>query len=128
MVEAIKDYFRNNYTDLLDQSLIWDAMKAVVRGAAILTSAAMNKQRQEKRQVIIDEITRLERLHKERGGKKIYTTLQAQRRALEMIESSWVQKNLLYLQQKSWRNSPSAIKSLARRVHETRQQRTIAQL
>lgn len=53
--------------DSLDPSLVWDAMKAVVRGKAISVSAALKKQRQEKQSTIIDEFKRLENLHKERG-------------------------------------------------------------
>lgn len=60
------------------------------------------------------------------GGKKLYAKLLAERRALELLKTMHIQKNLVYLRQRSWRNSPRAIRALVRR--DQRLSRIIIQL
>lgn len=107
--QEIADYFKNNDTISISRSVLWDAMKGVVHGKASSASAAMRKQRKEQQKQITDNNLRFEKLHKQRGGKKLYDELMAEHRALELLDTNQIQKNLLYLKQRSWRNSPKAI-------------------
>lgn len=70
----------------------------------------------------------MEQLHKKGGGQKIYKQLTAERKVLELMDTKSIQNNVIYLQQKSWRNSPRSLRSLARRVQEKCSSRIITQM
>lgn len=128
IAQDIKEHFQLNESEQMPLPMLWDAMKAVVRGKAISVASAMKRQRREQQWTLLEKIIHLEQLHKRRGGKRLYAKLQAERRALDMLDTKRIQRNLLYLKQRSWRNSPKALRALARRVRDQRLSRMISQL
>lgn len=125
MVRDIQLFFLENATEDYSDIMVWDAMKATMRGSLIAKASQLKKTRQHKIHSMVQNIKRLETIHKETGNAGIYQQLLNEREALRSIETAHIQKNLLYLKQHAWHNSPRALKLLAWRVRKQKAQRTI---
>lgn len=87
---------------------IWYALKASITGQLISSTAFLKRLRNQKVQETQDNITQLGRQNKATGNKEIYRKLVKERDCLQSVETLAIEKNLLYLNQLSWQNSPKA--------------------
>lgn len=71
----IENNFKSNKSESISQSTFWDSMKVVTHGRAISVSAALQMKKQKQQQMIINNIKRLEHLHKQKEGGKIFKNL-----------------------------------------------------
>lgn len=99
-------------------------MKAVLWGKLIAIAFSYYKEKKKLRNDLICNIARLEKQHKQTGSASIYKVLQAERKKLEALEISKVQK-ILYLRQKYYMKSPKALKLLALKVRTKQMQAMI---
>lgn len=77
---------------------------------------------------LLDKIRTLEAIHKKTCSKKIYQQLLQERKALETIEISAVQKHLNFLKQRTWYKSPKSMRYLAWRLKKKTHDRAVAAL
>lgn len=113
---AIKSYLEFNDDPDCRESIKWDALKATLRGTLISTTTFIKRLRNEEIAKLLSSIAVLEERHKRTGNKTVYTQLQQHCKALEVLETDKIKKNLLYLKQKHWTKSPKALKMLTWRV------------
>lgn len=116
--KELDEYFRFNANCDVSKGMIWDTMKAVIRGRVIVISSAFKKKRAKMKEDLLADIARLERQHKTTCNTRIYKELQDARKKLEAPEVSKIKKNMLYLMQKYWLKSPKGLKLLAWKVKE----------
>lgn len=81
-------------------------LKAVLRGKIITLTAAYRK----------DNIEHLESIHKQTWNLKVYRKLLEERKKLEALEITKIQRRALYLNQKYWMLMPKFLKLLAWKV------------
>lgn len=112
----LENYFTLNANCGVSSSMVWDAMKAVIRGKAIAITSAYSKQRKKYKTELIQRITKLEKLHKETCSLRIYKALVEERKNLDALEIHNIENNILYLRQRYWLRSPKAAKLLAWKV------------
>lgn len=87
-------------------------MKAVIRGSIITASSYLKKERTKVAVELLNK-KNMEKEHKRRGGIYIYKQLLRERKALEVLEISQTQKNLIYLNQRHRQKSTKNLKPLA---------------
>lgn len=114
--KAIQEYLEINSKCGVSTQLVWDAMKAVVRGEIISLSSTHYKKKQKYRNELLLTIANLERQHKQTCSAKVYQALTEERRNLDLLESNQIQRNVLFLRQKYWLRTPKALKLLSWKV------------
>lgn len=100
--------------------MVWDAMKAVIRGRAISITAHYKKEKQNHGEELLFSIKRLEQFHKKLCNPRIYKQFLTERKKLEALEVSLIQQNLLYLKQRYWLCRPKQLKLIAWKVKQCR--------
>lgn len=80
--------------------IVWDAMKAVVRGKIISFCAYQKKQRQLKLLELNKELRKLETKHKEEPNPNLTSKLKEIRNKINALYSHEVQKKMIYTEQK----------------------------
>lgn len=112
----LNSYFELNADCGVSSSMVWDAMKAVIRGKVIAITTAYKKQKKKYKDDLLQKISKLEKLRKKTCSPKIFKALTIERKNLEALEIHKIEKNLLYLKQNYWLRSPKATKLLAWKV------------
>lgn len=111
-------YFTANDTGEVSGSTLWEAHKAYIRGILIEIGARKKRQRTEKTQKLIEEITRAEQEHKKHQGhhQVLYLKVVNKRVELKMVMEQETRKTLnrIARERYQWGNKPS--KHLARMV------------
>lgn len=128
IAKDIQTYFIENSSDEVPEVIVWDALKATIRGSLIAKSSRLKKTRQLTIQSITQNITRLETLHKQTGNTGIYQQLLAEREALKSIETARIQNNLMYLKQHSWAKLTKSSEALSMARQATTGAKVLQQL
>lgn len=116
MEKEIVDYFAFNSDCGVSPQLVWDALKAVVRGKSISLASAHYKKIQKYKEELLHSIASLEKQHKKSCDPKVLRALTEERQKLDHLEISRIQKNILFLRQKYWLRSPKSLKLLSWKV------------
>lgn len=126
--QEIEAFIQVNDNGEVSQVCFWEAMKATMRGRLIAATAYKRKEQQKVKNLLLHNIKTLENRHKLYGGKKVFRRLQAERRALDILETSRIKRNLFYLRQQYWIKTPKALRTLAWRVRQKVSDRMILAL
>ena len=122
---GIKTYNEENNNGEVDYIIIWDAMKAVMRGKLISQASYLKKMRQKEYHVAIDELKHLERRHKSSNDSGLLQQLKELRAKINMILGNEVEKKLRFVKQTFYECGPKASKMLARRIKKQQIANTI---
>ena len=88
--------------------LLWDTLKAVVRGMCLAISAQYNKERRVKRVELEGRVRFLETHHKQTGSRKVYRELQEVHRELMALDLDAAEYALLRIKQRYYCGSNKA--------------------
>lgn len=121
----INNCFQVNNNCGVSLQVTWDALKAVLRGKFISLSSYYKKEREHLRICLLDKIKTLEHLHKRTCSKKTFKKLLQERKALELLEISAVQRKLYLLKQRSWYRSPKSLRYLSWRLKSKQKDRAV---
>lgn len=116
----LKTYFELNGDCGVPGNVVWDAMKAVLRGKLISISSFYLKQKRQYKEELLSNIKKLENLHKATCNPEVYKNLLDERRKLDALELNRIQWNILFKNQKYWLQSPRSLKLLAWKVKTKR--------
>lgn len=86
--QEIKNYFEQNDNCGVSCHMVWDVMKAVIRGKAIAITTSYKKEKQKLWSDLLSSIKNLEAQHKVTCSVKIYKQLLVERKKLEALEGS----------------------------------------
>lgn len=114
--KAIDFYFETNSGSEVSDSIMWDSLKAVLHGKIIALTSAYGKEKRKLSEALLASSERLEAIHKQSCNPKIYRKLLEKRKKLEALETSKIQRRILYLNQKYWFRTPKSLKLLAWKV------------
>lgn len=76
--------------------MVWDAMKPVLWGKIIAITVAYRKPKKKYKEELLKYIDLLECQHKQTCNNKVYQKLLAERKKLEALETSEIQRNILF--------------------------------
>lgn len=101
-------------------TFVWDAMKAVIGGKYISLTSSYLKQKRAYRESLLHQIKMLEEQHKCTCHPKVYRRLTEERKKLEALKTTNIQRKILYIKQKYWLKNPKTLKLLAWKVKTRR--------
>lgn len=94
-------------------------------GCGVSLSSYYKKEKEQIRFQLLNKIKNLEQLHKHTCSKKVFKKLLQERKALELLEITVVQKQLYLLKQRSWYKSPKSLRYLSWRMKSKQNDRAV---
>ena len=112
----INTYLEENDNGEVEPTILWDAMKAVLRGKLIAQTSYMKKARLEIYQKRIGKLKDLEQQHKTMGNPEILDQIKETRKKIDEMLLEEVEKKTRFVKQTYYEGGSKATKMLARRL------------
>lgn len=129
LVEGIKGeietYKEENDNGQVDPTILWDAMKAVIRGKLIAQTTFYKKVKLETYQKQIEKLKGLELNHKKTRDPETLNQIKEARKKVEDILMDEMEKKTRFLKQTYYEGGSKASKMLARRIKKQQDLNTI---
>lgn len=123
--EEIKQYMEVNNNGEVGPEIVWDALKAVMRGKVISFCAYQKKQRQLRLYELNKELKELETKHKKGSNPNLNSKLKEVRKEINALYSQEIQKKMIYTKQKYYESGSKFAKLLARKLQKQQSDNTI---
>uniref|UniRef100_A0A670HTQ3 Reverse transcriptase domain-containing protein n=2 Tax=Podarcis TaxID=42163 RepID=A0A670HTQ3_PODMU len=118
LTKTLQNYFKENDVNNTTTPLLWDAMKAVTRGACIKEKTFLKKQTSSKISKIEQDITVLLSRYKQTGSKKLLKLIEQKRKELDSLEINKTMINILYSKQRFYEYGGKNSRLLANRCRK----------
>lgn len=125
MRKEIKMFLDENDNGEVDSAIVWDALKAVIRGRIISFCAHEKKEKQLRLLNLNKELKDLETQHKREQKKNLLTEIKKVRNEINLLYSQEIEKNMIFTKQKCYEAGSKSTKLLARRLQKQRADSTI---
>uniref|UniRef100_A0A8C9ZYH8 Uncharacterized protein n=1 Tax=Sander lucioperca TaxID=283035 RepID=A0A8C9ZYH8_SANLU len=109
-------YREENDNGEVDPTILWDALKAVIRGRLISYTAYAKKARLETYQKQIEKLKELEHQHKQTKDPVLLNQIKEVRKKVDDILLEEVERKARFLKQTYYEGGSKASKSIARRI------------
>ena len=126
--EDIARYVEENDNGEVNPTILWDALKAVIRGKLIAKTAAIKKIRHEKYEKEKYKLQNLEKQHKMNPKNDLLIAIQEVRRNIDKLLSTEIEKKSKLIKQSYCELGPKATRLLARKLKKQQTERTIFKL
>ena len=114
--KEIKSCIEENIDSPVDDTILWDTVKAVMRGRLISRAAYQKKIREEEYKNLINQLRILEQKHKNHEDGAILHQINIIRRQIDDNLNNEIEKKLRFTKQTYYESGPKAAKYLARRL------------
>lgn len=123
----IRAYMEENDNGETDPAILWDALKAVIRGRLIAITSHLKRERLKQYKTHVAELRSLEQTHKGRGkvDQKIQQQINEVRNKINNLLQHEVETKMRYLKQSYYESGPKSMKLLARRLRKQQAETTI---
>lgn len=129
LVEEIKaeiaTYMAENDNGEVDPVILWDALKAVLRGKLISKTASLKKAKEEAFKKEKKKWSEIEQMHKNTGDPTLLPQIKEIKNTIDKLLSAEIEKNTRFLKQSYYEIGPRATKLLAKRLRKQQADRTI---
>ena len=120
LVEGIRRditrYREENDNGEVDPTILWDALKSVIRGKLIAQTSLLKRTRLELYQNLIGQLKKLEKHHQELKTIETLKRVKEVRGKIDQILLTEVEKKARFVKQSYYEGGPKASKLLARRI------------
>lgn len=123
--EEIKHYMEENNNGEVGPEIVWDALKAVIRGKVISFCAYQKKQRQSRLSELSKELKELETKHKKGSNPNLISKLKEIRNEINALHTQETQKKMIYTKQKYYESGSKFAKLLAWKLQKQQSDNTI---
>lgn len=121
----IKEYLDFNDNGEVDPSILWDSLKAVIRGKMIALATSIKKAKTAEYNKLILDLSQVEQQHKKNSDPKLLTqNRQLWARIGDILEQE-IEKKSRFMKQAYYESGPRAAKLLARRLRKQQVDSTI---
>ena len=114
--KEIKQCIEDNLDSPVEPTILWDTVKAVMRGRLIARAAYQKKTREENYKKLVKQLIILEQQHKNKKDEPVLQQIFNVRRQINDILSQEVEKKLRFTKQTYYESGSKATKYLARRL------------
>ena len=123
----IRMYLEENNNGETDPVILWDALKAVIRGKLIAITSNLKRERTKQYKIYIAELGHLEQKHKAKGKvePKITQRMGELRKEINNLLQHETETKARYLKQNYYEPGPKAMKLLARRLQKQQAETTV---
>ena len=122
---AIKNYLEINDTGEVDPIILWEGMKAVLRGEIISFASYKKKEREKRTKELERSIKTFEFKHKETGCSSDLKSLNKFRNELDRLLTMEAEKALIFTKQKYYDSGAKAMKNLAYKLKKQQEKSNI---
>lgn len=123
--EEIENYIEQNDNDEVNPTIVWDALKAVIRGKIISKTAWLKKMKMQTYEEYSGKVKDLEQLFLHRKTPEIYQQICDAKARINKILEEEVEKKYMYFRQSYYEMGPKSTKLLAKRLRKQQSQNTI---
>lgn len=121
----IRSYLEINDNGEVSPSMLWDALKAVIRGKIIAITSHLKKLRRQKMQELEIKLKRLQAEHRATINHKVKQDIKKIVREIDDIYSKELQNKLIFLKQRYYETGGKSLKLLSYRLRKQQAERTI---
>lgn len=123
--KEIRGCIEENIDSPVDSTIMWDTVKAVMRGKLIARAAYQKKNREEGYKKLTKQLLTLEHQHKQNKDSTILQQITSVRREIDDNLRLEVEKKLKFTKQTFYESGPKSTKFLARRLKAQQASHTI---
>ena len=123
--QSVKSYLEINDNEEVTSIILWEAAKATIRGEIIAYSSQKKREREREKNTLENKIKGLQEQHERHLDKEIQKQLKEAKKALDIIETQEIEKDLMLCRQTYYDNSPKALKILAAKLKKQKEKSTI---
>lgn len=121
----IKNYLEDNNNEDTNQSIVWDALKAVIRGKLISVGSKQKKERIKQYQLHISELRKLEQRNKEKPDEATRQQLNQTKKKINNLLQNETETKARFLKQNYYESGPKATRLLARQIRKRQVELTV---
>lgn len=125
MREEIKRFLEENDNGEVDSTIVWDTLKAVIRGRIISFCAYEKKQKQLRLIDLNKKLKDLETQHKREQKTETLTRIKAIRNEINIIYTQEIEKKMIFTKQTYYESGAKSLKILARKLQKQQADNTI---
>ena len=126
--KEIEDYLKDNDNGGTDPNILWDALKAVMRGKLIAITSNLKKARGRQYKSLLTKLKTREQEHKEKPEAKTLQELKDIRYKINELLQQDVEMKARYLKQTYYEIGPKAAKLLARKLRKQQSDRAVPKI
>lgn len=121
----IQNYLKENDNGETNPIMLWDALKAVIRGKLIAITSSLKKAKMTYYQSLLTELKTTEIRHKQKPNEELLQKLKEIRQKINEILQQEVEQKARYLKQSYYEIGPKAAKLLARKLRQQQAERVV---
>uniref|UniRef100_A0A8C7WYM9 Reverse transcriptase domain-containing protein n=1 Tax=Oryzias sinensis TaxID=183150 RepID=A0A8C7WYM9_9TELE len=125
---TIKRFIEENDNGEVNPNILWDTLKAVLRGNLIAITSAQNKEKKDKYNQKVAILNNLEKQHKQSQSQTILQQIKTLRTEINDILSEEIEKKTRFVRQMYHDSGPKANKLLARRLRKQQSNNTVTSI
>lgn len=128
MKKEIKYFLDTNDNGEVSPVILWDTLKAVIRGKIIAIASYRKKLRSKKMEDLYKKLKELETKHKQSSAQNILEEIKHTRNEINNLNIQDVQKKMMFLKQKYYEGGSKSMKILAWKLRKKTAENTVTKI
>ena len=126
--KEIKNCIEDNDTEEIKPTILWDTLKAVIRGKLIAITSQQKKLKQAAYLNLTDKLKNLETKYQNTKKTQLLQEVKTIKEEIDKLLKDEIEKKLRFMKQQYYETGPKATRILARRIRKQQVQSTIPKI